>query len=1476
MAPERNELLYDQMLKSMLAPKSYMEGLVAGSADKPEDSYIVPKGMSTDLCMLAVLGAILSEDNLCNMENGSSPGSSNAKNWKKIWFIRDFPGNDEKRGTNMMKAVSFGRQKAIKALQDYENGNPSALNELIDNGSKCVKEAVKLTSVADHPNWFNTTAAVRLLNKATSHPVPMGIKEIQDEEPALVGTLYIAKCRKDLTIANEKFNALSKDAPQEEREPLLLEISAYEKIIFDFQKELNFEGYDILDELADRTAQAAFGGQVIYDNGLWDGIKASAEYKDLSKKYLEIYNKTHPGKLLRALKNPENYDEIIRQYKEQIQQSDRFTRALNDNWPIAGNAKINVTLNMPGLEVDNKEAAELQKNWELASAEYQERIVDLGKRIPQAEELLNTQLAEIANKYALHNYKVFREKSITDKGVRLTDYLNTQRSIYLYDDQCNGIVEVHSDNGKDLITTPVLEFASNPDSKNAYRDVAYANTFRPVLKLHVEYVAQQEGTFFEKGQVKPSKINYPYVCDVVKSGVELYKLLGESMQGMGQDGIEPYRNKLSEAFDKIRIAREHPEENGSYKYILNDFENFCKDVELAFTVAEKQYEKSIEHFFGADTLPSKDRLNQAQKMSESALTDDKLHEEIGSLIKVHPQGSRQTDIRLNLEALLNKAKSETAKDEELSNECEDYIHSLESLNEITNRLYQRDDNGLFKQMSEKDFADLISAYNESLRASETLNAEKTAYKHSVMPVITGRIKSMLSNDIAALTNINPSTQYSLPDAIEYGRSRRVDISGKVLSSVGEKSNKRYALSYEENGKTVKGFFTNEKKFTYGEELRPYVEKAFAGFKREFGEDGILVDHMINDYIFNNVHDRDKLLRRACDYSKTLPVAKELAEKLQISLDNIADSLYEKYINMELPEDDLATMFFQYGDEIQACKGTDITGRNIAMSKLANLFGMPEILAQSVPMELNDNGKIIKGVFMANAKGVDVDKLMPEDVESIEDNPYAPSLVADTAKIQVLDYICGNVDRNGKNMFYIFNEDKTKIIGLQGIDNDFSFGTIRRRPDYNGKSRVEVMLDDIKFMPQKLANNLMSVSDSAFSASLKETGLLQPEIAAALERLHAVKEYIALDKIKAMNEEEISKLNLPDLCKGTNTFHTVFENTNNLKHTAAENLRKKEEKEAKKEDKPPFRFEKTDVLTGINSASLKINNEEYSKFASEIANSQKTIWGKGSNQFAMLQNAVNNFVKNTQNISENPSESDLFKLRVNLEAIKECADNYIAYKSKEKKPNENAKIRLDMAKRIKEYTDTTLGEFKKEAFRQDEIKVEDMNAVIKAQAKKIQLGTAVKNLEDLQKLTREILTAGKCGEETKKLMTKGLEASEVVLDVLKGNKSVDVLNAEEADYSETMIVYGTLLSGCKNQDKNYDIFAKGIESKGADFFVKQLHDIKEMKNFKSIADKDLYAEICIEDMDYLDIKPDAVSINEKKIQNKVQKNKEVLF
>ncbi len=126
----------------------------------------------------------------------------------------------------------------------------------------------------------------------------------------------------------------------------------------------------------------------------------------------------------------------------------------------------------------------------------------------------------------------------------------------------------------------------------------------------------------------------------------------------------------------------------------------------------------------------------------------------------------------------------------------------------------------------------------------------------------------------------------------------------------------------------------------------------------------------------------------------------------------------------------------------------VNRRNIAMTRTAELLQVPDLLASSEEVMLNLNGKILKGTFMKKAVGDDSRNLNQYSntgfVNSI-DAKKSPTLIKKIADLQILDFLSGNPDRHSGNIFYksIFpGIEEARLVDIQGIDNDTSFGRNR--------------------------------------------------------------------------------------------------------------------------------------------------------------------------------------------------------------------------------------------------------------------------------------------------------------------------------------------------------------------------------------------------------------------------------------------------
>lgn len=1453
MAPKRNPQLNEQMLKSILAPKSYMKGLIGGGEDKIEDIYSIPNGMSPNLCMIAVLGGILSKDNLQNMANGSSSLVSAQNDWKQVWFIRDFPGNDEWRGYNMMRAISSGRQKAIAAFKAYENGDPTALNELIATGCESIAKASRATFPGNSKLWPNTYAAIKLLDNAIKEERGAGIN-IPNPKTLLDLDLFNAldKLAGKKDELEDRLNSMPEE-PSDERSELVLEISTYNKILHHVDSESQSEPNFVLQEL-EPAGMSNING---YEN-----MMSTPEALMFNNKYSEEYRQTHFLKFADAVKDPEKLQKLFNDVKTQFEYSSEYQKETKNGLNLsAGNNFEKMEFHLPDTR-SKEEIQENEKRWEKAKQEIAKGYQALAEHNTDKEVKFKNKLSEIAASFGLHNYQIFQGASKNT----LDELLKRQLPFFIYDDALLSIVKIQSDNGVDFTATQVNSFGSTAYTSEYLMASVYANGLCSGLQgmqndiNSIRKKCSPESPAFEKMQQEE-----PAVFDISKDVVNLYDKTYALLNNFSKDKVEEIKNDLEALNKKIDYHKDHPEKTSRGIYtshvtvVAKPFADFLSKTLLE---AEKVYQENLADFDSHKSEPLEQRI---EKTSAFAAKEEEILQkqvQLGKLLKQHPIGSRQTDVKLNLNQYLDFAKKEAMENPKLAEETSEYFDALSNLKNITDKLYSRDDDGRFKPMSDKDFVDLTLAYNQAFAKGEALTKKPGFNDSLILPIAYQNIKTLLQNDMAALMNINPKHMLSLPDAIEQGRQKRVDITGKELSFVGEISNKRYALSVEIGGKEVKGFFTKEKRFN-NESLKLHVDKAFAAIRKKYPQLKPVVDHMESDCLHNKIFNYYDLITRSCDWIK---------DKEGINTEAISFALE----NVSFDDKELGTFLHQYHRNLGTDDNSSIPGRNVAMSKVANLFGMPEILAQSIPMEIENNGEITKVVFMENAKGKSLESLMPEDVErTAEDSNDNPSLINDIAKLQILDYICGNCDRHAKNAFYIFNEDKTKIIGLQGIDNDFSFGTKLRKSNERGDSPYEIILDNIKIIPKDLADRLMQLNDDALKASLMGTGITEKEMDAAVVRMNNIKNYINKEKIKVLSPEEMQKQSLKELAKEDSLFKGIYENTNDLKNTAQSNLEQKLNEEKQNPDKAPLKFENTEVLSGINKASLQKDAQLFSQIAAEITASQKDIFGKGSSQFRQLQTSINNYINMSNKLQADPTNRELIQLRAGLEAINESAESYLRLKRGVKNPGEKTKRRMDIASRINKYSKTRIEEFKNEAFRRDEINVEDMNAALKAQANKIMTKTAVDNIRELSRLTNDILKSQKCGKEVSKLLQNGLVASQMVEDVLLGKSGIETINSPDATYAETLIVYGSLLWGYKNQDKNIDTILNGIESQGADLLVKQLHDSEKMKNYKQTATLADLVQICAEDMDYLDIQPKEVKIKENKLEQKQPQAKNLI-
>ncbi len=181
--------------------------------------------------------------------------------------------------------------------------------------------------------------------------------------------------------------------------------------------------------------------------------------------------------------------------------------------------------------------------------------------------------------------------------------------------------------------------------------------------------------------------------------------------------------------------------------------------------------------------------------------------------------------------------------------------------------------------------------------------------------------------------------------------------------------------------------------------------------------------------------------------------------------------------------------------------------------MAELLGIGDIIAHSEPMKVKMGGKVMTGCFMEFAKGTDLGskservQRMFDQVEKFE----TAGLYRDSSTLEVFDFLCGQVDRHGNNMFYQLSEPdengKRAITGLQGIDSDLAFGDWAEGFNMNGLQSWK----DTTFIDAGLAEKVKGLDRDTLEYAIGDL-IPQKQIDVMMQRVNLIKDHIEKDMV----------------------------------------------------------------------------------------------------------------------------------------------------------------------------------------------------------------------------------------------------------------------------------------------------------------------------------------------------------------------------
>ena len=642
------------------------------------------------------------------------------------------------------------------------------------------------------------------------------------------------------------------------------------------------------------------------------------------------------------------------------------------------------------------------------------------------------------------------------------------------------------------------------------------------------------------------------------------------------------------------------------------------------------------------------------------------------------------------------------------------------------KLNTRDKYGRLPYMSKEDRTELMRLHMEiGTKAESVLRNEADKTRRDLVKKVT----ALAAGNHRALMNYDPAKkQKRLSTLISEVRTMTLDTRGAALQTpVANMSNSRQPITFlDSRGKPVTGVFTPAKYMNVRRNIQATIDRIKGQVKSTTGRQ--ILDSFFDKVIAYGAKERKVNISNLSEDQKLAlldPFVQDVGEgdkkekldresMVYVMEEIFADELQGKSITSKIPK----KLLWQLGQAVcdesininvnlgsgHIPDGARLDSRNSAMSAVADLVGVPNLLARSRPMKLiMPDGSEVEGTFMAEASGLDP-KNLDERAEGIDAGSYrhrgkSPEQKATIggamkalADLQVVDYLCGNVDRNYANMLYQFIEGKPKIFcGVQAIDNDCSLGVTKPGEDETEKEMAA--LNDMKVISASMSRAVRELTPETLRFCLQGFELSEEELEAAAFRLDKLKNKLQSSKeyydnpmnrdladpyIKVVEDHEWSSIK-PASLQATVPGDDGRRSPANIFATAASAISLIDEDY--RNQKKAFRSLKSEIAIGAGNRAIPSEQpKEYAKAASMLQLLEnRTTQGRSSPQYDAMLEAVRKYAayqfevsnrvamaKNNQVDPDAPidrivSTTDLAKMRELAKTVQEKADAYLEHK-----------------------------------------------------------------------------------------------------------------------------------------------------------------------------------------------------------------------
>ena len=652
---------------------------------------------------------------------------------------------------------------------------------------------------------------------------------------------------------------------------------------------------------------------------------------------------------------------------------------------------------------------------------------------------------------------------------------------------------------------------------------------------------------------------------------------------------------------------------------------------------------------------------------------------------------------------------------------DELIRAVQSLKTEVDFHYQLNDRGMMRplfadardQLSNQ-YLNLIKIVNNTVTDQDAPAGKVEAYT---------KLCSILQKDLAQLSAMQPDGVHSLAELVEE-QNQVVTISDSELSTEGGALSSRILVSVKQNGQETPGFFT---KADYLTEVKPVLDYVGQVKQLEPKLAG-LIDELFND---KSISDKIYLIRIGDLLNTIMDGTTEYAEECLLFKHPEAKNWSDEKILKALEclqviaaPFDKKTMVrvAAYAGDMRIQPGARVDSRNSAMSLVANMLGQPELLARAKPLTVVYNGKAFEGTFMELAKGTDRAHISQNDpirnctIESYNNAQLLKSI----ADMQIVDYLCCNVDRHGGNLTYIVdnsNPDRPQVTGVQGIDNDMSFGV---RPMGGNTSFFEgsTTFNDLLVISRSMADKVLDMDADKYFHSLRGQGLEEDACEAVVRRLKKLQnvireseeyfadkepDYLERGKLRVVSDEEWMDIGLEKLAS-TAELGNVFSRTDVFRRQVS-----------RIPSAGSYKYAQGTVAKPLDTTQLTLTLKTLLK----NVNDQNPRLIRSSEQYTAMRLRLANLTEFLEATGSPLSDKDFLRVRNSLEQLRDASEKYLDYKAEnDPKPSRLAQRRINAATNVKNGIDDLINRLN-ESYREataDEI--ESFNAQMKEEAQRL--------------------------------------------------------------------------------------------------------------------------------------------------------------